>query len=179
MKQSRTVPSPHSYYRLLSGVAELLESARRASGRSVNAIMTATYWEIGQRIVEFEQRGKKRAEYGEQLLEHLSRDLSDRFGRGFSVRNLRSFRAFYLARPIRQTQSAEFGENTTSQSSSKTSPQLIRNQIPARATFRPRAEQVPRKYPTSTPQVTPDVTPQVTQQVPYKLLLVGSIRQGK
>lgn len=61
--------------------------------------MTATYWEIGRRIVEYEQGGKVRAEYGEALLEALAHDLTERFGRGFSYPNLNRFRQFYLAFP--------------------------------------------------------------------------------
>lgn len=95
------------YDNILSGMVELLETARHTAARAVNSVMTATYWEIGRRIVEIEQGGKRRAEYGEQLLERLAEDLTKRFGRGFSIRNLRSFRAFYLTRPIRQTVSAE------------------------------------------------------------------------
>ncbi|MCI0490180.1 MAG: DUF1016 N-terminal domain-containing protein [Blastocatellia bacterium] len=95
------------YDDILVGVVDLLESARRLAARAVNSIMTATYWEIGRRIVEFEQGGKERADYGGRLLERLSQDLSSRFGRGFSIRNLRSFRAFYLGWTIRQTPSAE------------------------------------------------------------------------
>ncbi len=68
-----------------TGIVELLESARRTAARSVNALMTASYWEIGRRIVEFEQGGKGRAEYGQQLLKRLSSDLTARFGRGFGV----------------------------------------------------------------------------------------------
>jgi len=60
----------------------LLAEARRQSARSVNAILTATYWEIGRRIVEFVQRGETRAEYGDEVLERLSSDLTKRFGRG-------------------------------------------------------------------------------------------------
>ena len=94
------------YDEVLSGVVELLEQARRTAARSVNAIMTATYWEIGQRIVEFEQGGEERAGYGEQLLEQLAEDLTKRFGRGFSRQNLQQMRQFYSAWPsdrIRQT----------------------------------------------------------------------------
>ncbi len=97
-----------NYEATLAEVVELLESARRAAARSVNAIMTATYWEIGRHIVEHEQAGEKRAEYGTGLLEQLSTDLTSRFGRGFSVRNLRQMRAFYSEWQIRQTVSAEF-----------------------------------------------------------------------
>jgi predicted nuclease of restriction endonuclease-like (RecB) superfamily len=101
------------YDEVLSGVVELLEQARRIAARSVNAIMTATYWEIGQRVVEFEQGGEARAGYGEQLLERLAEDLTKRFGRGFSRQNLQQMRQFYSAWPpdrIRQTVSGEFEE---------------------------------------------------------------------
>ncbi|GLC97432.1 hypothetical protein Tamer19_68410 [Cupriavidus sp. TA19] len=80
------------------------------AARSVNALMTASYWEIGRRIVEFEQGGQDRAAYGEALIERLSADLTDRFGRGFSRQNLWQMRAFHLAWPaahILQTLSGE------------------------------------------------------------------------
>jgi predicted nuclease of restriction endonuclease-like (RecB) superfamily len=85
------------YDDVLSGVAILLEQARHSSARAVNAFMTATYWEIGRRIVEYEQRGKERAGYGAFLLKRLSCDLTERFGRGFSLTNLKQFKGFYLA----------------------------------------------------------------------------------
>ena len=73
-----------SDYRAWSGgIAALLAEARRQSARSVNAILTATYWEIGRRIVEFVQQGETRAEYGDEVLKRLSADLTKRFGRGF------------------------------------------------------------------------------------------------
>ena len=87
------------YGGLIGGIAELLETARRTAARTVNALMTATYWEIGRRIVEFEQKGATRAGYGEELLAQLAADLSARFGRGFSRFNLGHFRHFYLAFP--------------------------------------------------------------------------------
>lgn len=99
------------YDAMFSGVAGLLAEARRNSVRTVNAIMTATYWEIGRRIVKYEQQGKLRAQYGAQLLERLSLDLNKRFGRGFSVINLRTMRRFYEYWHdvrIRQTPSVEF-----------------------------------------------------------------------
>ena len=86
-----------AYGGLLQGVVELLEEARRFSARSVNAVMTATYWEVGRRIVECEQGGKAKAEYGERLIEQLAKDLTSRLGRGFSRRNLFQIRLFYLA----------------------------------------------------------------------------------
>lgn len=106
---SKTTPI-RDYDFVLSGVVELLDAARRGTARAVNSIMTATYWEIGRRIVEFEQGGERRAEYGEQLLARLGDDLVSRFGRGFSWRNLQSMRQFYLsfsADHIRQTLSAK------------------------------------------------------------------------
>jgi predicted nuclease of restriction endonuclease-like (RecB) superfamily len=99
------------YDEVLSGVVELLEQARHAAARAVNTIMTATYWEIGRRIVEFEQGGEARAGYGEQLLERLAEDLTQHFGRGFSRQNLQQMRQFYSTWPpdqIRQTMSGEF-----------------------------------------------------------------------
>jgi predicted nuclease of restriction endonuclease-like (RecB) superfamily len=85
------------YSGLLHGIVDLLESARHASARAVNAVMTATYWEIGRRIVEREQGGARRAEYGEELLKRLAADLTARFGRGFSADNLERMRLFYLS----------------------------------------------------------------------------------
>ena len=97
------------YDTILAGLVDLLEGARRISARAVNAVMTASYWEVGRRIVEFEQGGKKRAEYGEMLLERLSADLTAKFGRGFSRQNLHKYRQFFLSyREIRPTVSGEF-----------------------------------------------------------------------
>lgn len=96
------------YDAVLGGLVALLESARRSSARAVNRFMTATYWEVGRRIVEGEQGGEMRAEYGKALLERLSADLTKRFGRGFSRQNLHNFRQFFLTFPeIRQTASGE------------------------------------------------------------------------
>jgi predicted nuclease of restriction endonuclease-like (RecB) superfamily len=98
------------YATVHTDIVALLESARRAAARSVNALMTASYWEIGRRIVEFEQGGQERAGYGEALLLRLATDLSARFGSGFSRRNLQQMRLFYLAWPpekIWQTPSAK------------------------------------------------------------------------
>jgi hypothetical protein len=78
----------------------------------VNSVLVATYWELGRRIVEHEQDGNDRAGYGEKLLERLSRDLSAKFGRGFSVVNLETMRLFYSSFPmgaIPQTVTGEFG----------------------------------------------------------------------
>lgn len=109
-RKEEIVVRPRRYSSLLVGMADLLEDARRASARSVNAIMTATYWEIGRRIVEFEQVRRGRAEYGKRLIDRLSVDLCSRFGRGFSARNLRSFRGFYLAWPSTHALGADFAQ---------------------------------------------------------------------
>jgi predicted nuclease of restriction endonuclease-like (RecB) superfamily len=101
-----------SYDDVLTDLVQLLESSRRAAARTVNALMTATYWEIGRRIVDWEQAGAVRAEYGEQLIEQLAVDLTALFGRGFSRINLRNMRRFFLSWPIQQTLSVE-SANTT------------------------------------------------------------------
>jgi predicted nuclease of restriction endonuclease-like (RecB) superfamily len=88
-----------TYDAVLADVIDLLEDARRTSARVVNSVMTATYWIVGRRIVEHEQHGKNRAGYGEELLERLAVDLTNRFGRGFSRRNLQDMRTFYLYYP--------------------------------------------------------------------------------
>ncbi|MDA1054649.1 MAG: PDDEXK nuclease domain-containing protein [Planctomycetota bacterium] len=88
-------------------MVDLLESARRASARAVNCVMTATYWEIGRRIVELEQGGEERAEYGAGLIQSFAQDLTAKFGRGFSQRNVEQMRMFYLVWPIAQTPSAQ------------------------------------------------------------------------
>jgi len=91
------IPSPLAGYDgVLRELSSLIDSARRAAARSVNAVMTATYFLVGRTIVEEDQRGAKRAAYGEQLLARLAVDLTSRFGRGFSVDNLESMRRFYL-----------------------------------------------------------------------------------
>jgi predicted nuclease of restriction endonuclease-like (RecB) superfamily len=118
-------PKISGYETILREVAGLLESARRASVRATNTIMTATYWEIGRRIVEFEQGGSGKADYGKQLVENLSRDLTARFGRGFGRRNLFQMRAFYVAYPeIVQTVSAQFSRTASAEKSRTLSGQL-------------------------------------------------------
>lgn len=99
--QKKTAPPAPTadYSGLLGGVSELLEAARRASVRTVNAFMTATYWEIGRRIMNYEKHGRDRATYGDAVVERLAEDLSSRLGRGFSRRNVFLMRAFYLAFP--------------------------------------------------------------------------------
>ena len=88
---------PDNYNNIRAEIVELLKAARSTAARNVNSIMTATYWEIGRRIVEQELKGEARANYGEQLLELLAKDLTKQFGRGFGNINLWRMRAFYRA----------------------------------------------------------------------------------
>ncbi|HEY1171955.1 MAG TPA: PDDEXK nuclease domain-containing protein [Verrucomicrobiae bacterium] len=97
MKSKSAAKKVVAYPTLVGGIGALLEQSRRAVARSVNCLMTATYWEVGRRIVEFEQGGKKRAEYGDELLERLAKDLTERHGRGFSYTNLNKYRQFFLS----------------------------------------------------------------------------------
>jgi len=90
------------YGTTLSEISGVIEEIRQTAVRAVNAAMTAAYWEIGSHTVESEQAGSSRADYGTGLLKRLANDLTGRFGRGFSVDNLESMRAFYLAYPLDQ-----------------------------------------------------------------------------
>jgi len=80
-------------------IRDILDSARAGAARSVNTIHVVANWLIGREIVEEEQKGRRRAEYGRRLIENLSKRLVRDFGRGFAVRNLETFRAFYLGYP--------------------------------------------------------------------------------
>ncbi len=110
-----------AYEAVLADVSDLVDSARRAAARSVNSIMTATYWAVGRRIVEEEQRGQQRADYGERLLTRLAEDMTRRFGRGFGHRNLYQMRKLYASYSrILQTASAKSGRSSRSSESPST-----------------------------------------------------------
>jgi predicted nuclease of restriction endonuclease-like (RecB) superfamily len=96
------------YNRLINEIGELLAKGREQAGRAVNTILVQTYWQIGKHIVEYEQGGNARAEYGSELLDKLSKDLTRAYGKGFSRTNLKNFRKFYLTFPKIQTASGEF-----------------------------------------------------------------------
>jgi predicted nuclease of restriction endonuclease-like (RecB) superfamily len=87
----------NGYSGLKTQISELLLIGREQAGRAINTILVQTYWKIGRHIVEFEQEGKDKAEYGSELLDRLSRDLSIEFGKGFSRSNLTYMRKFYSA----------------------------------------------------------------------------------
>jgi predicted nuclease of restriction endonuclease-like (RecB) superfamily len=86
---------------LLRNLRELIQSARQKALRAVDAVQVQTCWEIGRHIVEFEQGGLPRAEYGSRLLQILASSLAEEFGRGFDTSNLRYMRLFYQAFPKR------------------------------------------------------------------------------
>ena len=96
-----------NYQELLQHVGDTLEQGRSRAAAAVNTAVVATYWEIGRQIVEYEQGGSAKAEYGSELLKKLSRDLTDLYGSGFGMSNINKMRKLYLTYPILQTVSAK------------------------------------------------------------------------
>ncbi|MBN9295129.1 MAG: DUF1016 family protein [Flavobacteriia bacterium] len=94
--------------KFFSQIVDLLQLARNSVIRSINQTMVHTYFEIGRMIVEEEQNGKDRAEYGTKLLQELSKTLTREFGKGFSVTNIQQMRNFYLIYQKQQTVSVDF-----------------------------------------------------------------------
>ena len=80
----------------INEIKKILKNARQKAFTAVNSAMVKSYWEIGRRIVEEEQNGKERAEYGKEILQNLSKELTEEFGKGYSYRTLREIRQFYL-----------------------------------------------------------------------------------
>jgi predicted nuclease of restriction endonuclease-like (RecB) superfamily len=91
------------YNRLINEIGELLAKGREQAGKVVNTILVQTYWQIGRHIVEYEQGGNEKAEYGTFLFEKLSKDLSKQYGKGFSRSNLLYMRKLYLYFPKSET----------------------------------------------------------------------------
>jgi predicted nuclease of restriction endonuclease-like (RecB) superfamily len=110
-KRKTKIQIKDNYSNLFNDVRVILQTARKVSARSINSILTSAYWLVGQRIVEYEQNGTDRAVYGAGLLKRISSDLSTKFGKGFSERNLEQMRLFYLTFPISQTVSAKSSSN--------------------------------------------------------------------
>jgi predicted nuclease of restriction endonuclease-like (RecB) superfamily len=114
---------------LFSQVVELLQNARQQVLRTVNSTMVYTYFEIGRIIVEEEQNGKDRAEYGKQLLKGLSEQLTNEFGKGFSVENLDRMRKFYKTYSISSSLMTKFqmqiSESLTGELNAEKSQSLI------------------------------------------------------
>ncbi len=99
-------------------VADLLKEARKSVIQTVNKTMVYTYFEIGRMIVEEEQNGKTRAEYGKQIIKDLSQNLTRDFGKGFSTTNLKQMRQFYLLYSKSQTLSDQSETSTKQKQSS-------------------------------------------------------------
>lgn len=91
--------STQNYQSLKKEIGELLAQGREQAGRAINTILVQTYWHIGRHIVEFEQSGKEKSEYGSDLLNRLSKDLTFDYGKGFGRSNLFYMRKLYLAFP--------------------------------------------------------------------------------
>lgn len=135
---------PGYYNNLLDRIANILVEARTKVVREINKAQVLAYWAIGREIVDFEQKGKARAEYGEELIVRLTKDMTERFGKGFSERNLRNMRAFYLNFPIRQTVSAESIEKGKSQIRSGKSETVSRkSSIPQTVSAKSQKRQTP------------------------------------
>ena len=98
-----------SYQQLIDRIGECLAQGQQRAFEQVNTLLVETYWQIGQYIVEFEQKGNERAEYGSRLLTQLSRDLKTAYGKGFSRRNVLDMRRFYVGYPKWQMVSAKLG----------------------------------------------------------------------
>ena len=97
------IPEKSQYNQLINQIGNLLVLGRAKSAQEVNTIMVQTYWEIGKYIVEFEQKGNEKAEYGSQLFDRLSRDLTTAYGKGFGRSNLFYMRKIYLSFQISGT----------------------------------------------------------------------------
>ena len=95
-------------------VANLLHDARKSVIRNVNSVMVNTYYLLGKMIVEKEQQGKMRAEYGKELIHKLSKRLQKEFGKGFSADNLENMRRFFIVYSKSETVSRKFIENKNS-----------------------------------------------------------------
>lgn len=99
-KNNITIIHNADYDSLLCNIGSELRRGRERAVSAVNAAMVETYWHIGQYIVEFEQNGNEKAEYGSLLLHQLSKDLTDRYGSGFSISNVYRMRELYIEYPI-------------------------------------------------------------------------------
>ena len=101
------VDSRGDYSQLLESIGTALQEARRRAVKAINIELLRANWEIGRFIVEYEQHGNDKAVYGSFLLENLSKDLKQRFGKGFSKSNVYLMRQFFIKFPIFQTLSGK------------------------------------------------------------------------
>ncbi len=96
MQRKGIMKKPEHYNQLIFSIGSLLEEARKKVYSQINQILIKTYWQIGKRIIEFEQKGKEKAEYGTKLLDKLSKDLKLKYGKGFSRSNIIYMRLFFI-----------------------------------------------------------------------------------
>ena len=106
-KEIAKTTSDSKYMTLIQSIGDLLSNARTKIITSVDTVMVQTYWNVGKHIVEFEQNGNEYAEYGSKLLHNLSRDLTLKYGKGFSHTNINKMRKLFITFPILQTLSAK------------------------------------------------------------------------
>ena len=95
-KKTKAIASIENHEKVISDIIKFIQKIRKNSVRSINAAITVTYWEIGRKIVEVEQKGKRKAKYGEELIKKMSLRLTKHYGRGFGQRSLERARNFYL-----------------------------------------------------------------------------------
>jgi len=107
--ENKLANTENSYKGLVSHISEIYIQGREKASIAVNTHLVNTYWKIGQYIVEFEQKGKERAEYGTALLKELSKDLKLQHGKGFSLSNIKRMRQFYIEFPKGATASHLLG----------------------------------------------------------------------
>jgi predicted nuclease of restriction endonuclease-like (RecB) superfamily len=106
-------PSVHKYTQLLDNIGFTLQKARENAIKAINTELVKANWEIGRYIVEFEQQGKEKADYGSALLTNLAKDLKTKYGKGFSKSNIYLCRLFYIKYQKFQTVSGKSAKNQT------------------------------------------------------------------
>lgn len=116
LKKGKSIPKKtglngRDYGGLVKRIGGIFQESREKVLRHINQTQVLAYYEVGREIVEFEQKGSLRADYGEELVKQLSEDLTREFGKGFSMMNLRNMRRLYTEFPIQQTLSVEFNDS--------------------------------------------------------------------
>ena len=106
MESNKTIAT--NFLQVVNDIKQIIDTGRNAAYAAVDATMIATYWNIGRRIVEEEQHGQERAQYGKELIKTLAKELTHEYGSGYSDRYLRAFRQFYLVMPNYQIWKSRF-----------------------------------------------------------------------
>ena len=107
MARKKMASAKNKYNKLIEKISEFVTTSRTELARIINTKIVYTYWNIGKYIVEYEQKGKERADYGSELMVILSKELSAKLGKGFSRSNLQNMRFIYLNYPKNQTLSGK------------------------------------------------------------------------